>query len=143
VNPTTGYLYNADHAHFKVLFDFVNGADRKVWDHAIFLRRVLYPVLAWPFMRLAGFEIGGTIASLWLNVAGLAFFICRLRRHVGDRGAIFAAWLLALYPGAAYWGGMPYPYAFIFPGSLLAMICLLEIGSAKVGNSPAGRSRWE
>jgi hypothetical protein len=132
VDHNTGYLYNADHVHFKVLFDFVNGADRKVWDHALFLRRILFPVLAWPFMRVWGFETGGTIASLVFNVAALVFFVTRLRRHIGHRGAIFAGWLLALYPGATYWDGMPYPYALIFPGSLLLMIALMELGEASM-----------
>lgn len=127
----TGYLYNNDHPHFKVLFDFVNGADLKVWNHALLLRRILYPVLAWPFMRIGGFEVGGTIASLVFNVAGLVVALVLLRRRIGERGAIFAGWLLALYPGAMYWGGLPYPYALIAPLSMLLMIALMELPEKK------------
>lgn len=123
----TGYLYNNDHPHFKVLFDFVDGAPKKVWDKALLLRRVLYDVIAWPFMKVGGFEIGGTIASLVFNVGGFAWAMCLLRRRIGERGAIFAAWILSLCPGAMYWGGLPYPYALIFPLSLLLTIALMDL----------------
>jgi hypothetical protein len=124
--------------HFQVLFAFVNNAHRSVWNHALLLRRILFPVLGWPLMRLFGFEIGGTLASLILNVAGLVGFVWWLRRRVGERGAIFAGWLLALSPGAAYWGGLPYPYALIFPGSLLLLAGLGELEEA----GTAGRVAW-
>jgi Dolichyl-phosphate-mannose-protein mannosyltransferase len=131
VNKTTGYLYNEDHVHFRVLFDFVDGKDRAVWDKALLLRRVLYPVLAWPLMKLAGFEIGGTLASLLLNVLGFVLAVGLIRRRVGERGAVFAAWTLALYPGVTYWGGLPYPYALIFPTSLLLLLAMLELETAR------------
>lgn len=123
----TGYLYNNDHPHFRVLFDFVDGAPKKVWDKALLLRRVLYDVLAWPFMKAGGFETGGTIASLAFNLGGFVAAMGLLRRRLGERGAIFAAWVLALYPGAMYWGGLPYPYAMIFPLSLLLTIALMYL----------------
>jgi hypothetical protein len=130
VQPPHGYLYNPDHVHFKVLFQFVDGADRSVWDRALFLRRILFPVLAYPFMKLWGFEIGGAIGSLVLNVAGFIAFVVLVRRFVGERAAIFAAWLLALYPGAGYWGGLPYVYSTIFPFSLLLTAGLLALNKA-------------
>jgi hypothetical protein len=131
VDPRTGYLYNADHVHFKVLFDFVNGADFQVWNKALFLRRILFDVAAWPFMRIAGFEVGGAIASLVFNVLGLVAALHLLRRRIGERGAIFAGWLLALYPGAMYWGGLPYPHALIAPLSTLLMIALIDLPAAR------------
>ena len=39
VNKVTGYLYNEDHVHFRVLFDFVDGKDRTVWS----LREGIHP----------------------------------------------------------------------------------------------------
>ncbi len=135
----TGYVYNNDHPHFRALFDFVNGADEKLWHNALFLRRILFAVLAWPFMRVGGFEIGGTIASLVFNVVGLIAALHLLRRRIGERGAIFAGWLLALYPGATYWGGLPYPHALIAPLSTLLMIALLDLPDAS-GRKLAGLS---
>jgi hypothetical protein len=127
VVPTTGYAYNGDHIHFRVLFDFVDGRDRSVWDHAILLRRILFPVLGWPLMKLLGFEIGGTVTSLILNTAAFAAALFVLRRWIGERGAVFAGWIMALYPGAAYWAGLPYTYALIFPSSLLLMLALMRL----------------
>jgi hypothetical protein len=127
VMPETGYAYNGDHIHFRVLFDFVDGSDRSVWDHALLLRRILFPVLGWPLMKLLGFEVGGTVTSLMLNTAAFVAAVTVLRRWVGERGAVFAGWLLALYPGAAYWAGLPYTYALIFPASLLLMLALMRL----------------
>lgn len=130
VDKATGYLYNTDHEHFRVLFDFVDGKSRAVWDQALLLRRILYPALAWPFMKLGGFEAGGVVFSLLVNVVAFVFAGFELRRHLGERGATFAMWLLALYPGAAYWGGLPYTYALIFPASLLLMLLLIRLSKA-------------
>ena len=124
---STGYAYNPDHVHFRALFDLVDGRDRAAWGGAIMARRILFPALAWPLMRALGFELGGTLASLALNVVGFVAAAAVLRRRVGDRGAAAAAWLMALYPGAAYWAGLPYAYAVIFPASLLLMLGLLRL----------------
>jgi len=121
---STGYLSNLDHAEFTKLFAFVDGQDRSTWADAQFLRRILFPVLAWPLMKLAGFTVGGFLTSLVLNLVGFVFAVGFIRREVGPAGGVLAAWLLALYPGAAYWAGLPCPYALIFPCSLLLMIAL-------------------
>jgi len=131
VDKATGYLYSTDHEHFRVLFQFVDGQSRTAWDGAILLRRILYPALAWPFMKLGGFEAGGVVFSLLVNIAALIFAAFELRRRFGERGATFAIWLLALYPGAAYWGGLPYTYALIFPASLLLMLLFVRLSTAK------------
>jgi hypothetical protein len=133
VFPPYGYAYNGDHRHFRVLFDFVDGSDRSVWDHALLLRRILFPVLGWPLMKLLGFEIGGTLASLAINLACFVWALVLLRRLIGERAAIFAAWVLALYPGAAYWAGLPYPYALICPASLLLMVGLMRLAGGSRG----------
>ena len=132
VAKETGYLYNIDHEYFRVLFDFIDGAPRSVWDNTILMRRILYNVLAWPFMKIGGFEIGGTIASIVFNVAAFACSMLLLRNRIGEKGAIFACWLLALYPGSMYWGGLPYPYASIFPLSLILMIALIDLPNLKI-----------
>jgi hypothetical protein len=54
-----------------------------------------------------------------------------LRRKIGSKGAILAAWVLALYPGAAYWAGLPYAYSLIFPFSLLLLIALNELEACR------------
>lgn len=135
VDAANGYLYNIDHEVFRTLYEFVNGADRTAWDKALLLRRILYPVLAWPFMRMGGFEAGGLVANLVYNWAGLLGSLWLFRRQVGERGAIFAGWLLALYPGAAYWAGLPYVHSLIFPCCLLLMHGLVAL------SDPASRRK--
>lgn len=137
VDKATGYLYNTDHVHFRVLFDFVDGAERKIWDRALLLRRILFPVLAWPFMKLAGFEVGGTIASLVFHAIAFVVSLNFIGRRFGGRAASLAAWLIALYPGAAYWGGLPYSYALIFPASLL-----LTLGIISLADAPLKKVLW-
>jgi hypothetical protein len=122
----SGYLYNPDHAHFQALFNFVDHRDPKTWE-SLLVRRILYNVLAYPFMKAAGWEWGGTIASICFNVAAFFLFVRGVRQRIGERGAVFAAWLLAVYPGAAYWAGLPYLYALIVPGSLLLMLALVAM----------------
>jgi hypothetical protein len=126
-----GYLYNPDHAHFQALHAFVSGGDRGVWDGAILLRRILYPALAAPFVALGGFEVGGTVASLTFNLLGFVGVAAWMRRRFGTRGAAAGVWVLALYPGAAYWAGLPYLYALIAPLSLALLLALEELAAAR------------
>ena len=130
IDPATGHAYNQDHIHFRVLFDFVDGQPQAVWDKALLLRRILYPVICYPAMKLLGFAAGGVTMNLLLNLAAFIGAGWWLRKNTGERGAIFAGWLLALYPGFAYWVGMPYQYAIIGPGSILLTIALAKLGTA-------------
>jgi hypothetical protein len=150
VDPATGYLYNPDHIHFRAMFDFVDGAERSTWHNALFLRRILYNVLAYPAMKAAPtWEIGGTLAAIGMNLAAFLYFLHVVRRRIGERGALFAAWCLALYPGAAYWVGLPYSHTLIAPVSLLLTLVLawiwddrgwrpLLLGSAALGIANLG-----
>ncbi len=122
--PPYGYLYNTDHPHFATLYKFLDGQPPSTWDGAILFRRILYPVLAYPFMKLMGFELGGTAAGLVINLAAFMLFVRFLHRQIGARGATLAAWILALYPGASYWSGLPYMYTMIVPCSLLLTVAL-------------------
>jgi hypothetical protein len=133
VSRATGYAFNQDIPHFRALFFFVDGRDRSTWDHAILLRRILFPVLGWPFMKAFGFETGGTIASIAFNLAGFVAALSVLRRRVGERGAVLAGWLLALYPGAAYWAGQPFTYSLIVPSSLLLLLGLWRLTELPLG----------
>ncbi len=130
-DPATGYLYNGDHAFHRTLFAFVDGEPRAAWQDSILLRRVLYAVLAWPWMHTLGFELGGIVFNLGANFLGFLAGVAMVRRHVGLRGATLGAWLFALYPGAAYWVGHPYAYALIFPLGIAAFWILLELPSAR------------
>lgn len=124
------YLYNCDHPHFAATFKFLEGAPRSSWEFSVVIRRILYPLLAFPFMKVLGFETGGFVANLVITVAAFVVFVVFVRRQIGDRAAISTMWLLATYPGIAYWIGLPYSYAWIVPGSLLAAILLSRLSTA-------------
>ncbi len=134
-DPETGYVYNTDHVHFQAMYDFVDGADPSTWNNALFLRRILFNVIAYPLMKATpSWEVGGILASILFNVGAFVYFLRSVRHKIGERGAIFGGWILALYPGATYWAGMPYSHALIFP------ICLiLTLALGKMADNPGWR----
>jgi len=117
VSKRCGYLFNLDHVHYRAAFDMLDGAPRAAWQWSMTLRRILYPLLAYPFMKAAGYVVGGFIASTLLNVAALIALSVFVGKRWGDRAAIIAMWLLATSPGVTYWGAAPYPNAAIVPVS--------------------------
>jgi len=117
VSKSCGYLFNLDNPQYRAAFDMLDGAPRNAWEWSITVRRILYPLVAFPFMKVAGFVVGGFIASALINVGALIAMALFLRRRWGDRAAIVGAWLLAVYPGVTYWGALPYANATIVPVS--------------------------
>ena len=120
-------LVSVDHDHFVSIFRMLDGDPRESWVWSVLLRRVLFPLLAFPLMKLFGFFIGGVIASVLLQIAGMLAFGRFIDRKFGRPAAIAILWLLATYPGIAYWAALPYAYVVIVPGSLLAMVVLYEL----------------
>lgn len=121
------YLVNCDHAHFLWSFQMLDGWPRTIWHHSVVLRRTLYPLLAYPWMKVLDFEHGGLLTNFLLAAAALVGFTVYVARKVGDRAATAAALLLATYPGVHYWIGLPYCYAIIVPCSLGAAVALREL----------------
>jgi len=125
------YLLNIDHFHYKASFLMLDGAPRDQWDFSVALRRILYFLIAYPFMKVLGFGAGGLVTNVLISAGSLAVFWFALRRRFEGRfeGRIPAAvlWLLATYPGWFYWGGLPYSYAAIVPASLLCLVLLWRV----------------
>ena len=121
------YLANVDHDQFVSVYRMLAGDPRESWEWSVVLRRVLFPLLAFPLVKLAGFLVGGVIASALVHVAAMLAFAIFVRRRLGFAAAISVLWLLATYPGITYWAGLPYSYVLIVPGSLLAMILLHQL----------------
>jgi hypothetical protein len=78
-------------------------------------------------MKLAGFELGGFVASLVCQLAALVALARHLRRRHGDDAAAVGIWLTALYPGITYWAALPYAYAAIVPASIALFIVLADL----------------
>ncbi|MBF0147042.1 MAG: hypothetical protein HQL84_13150 [Magnetococcales bacterium] len=122
-----GYLANIDHpVHFQPFLLF-KGAPPELWQSSILLRRILYPVLAWPLVAQLGYDMGGLLTNILLTLAGILVWLLFIHRQVGRTGAITSAWLLATYPGITYWVGLPYSYAVIVPAMLIACVLLWKI----------------
>jgi hypothetical protein len=125
-----GYLANIDHPHFVATYLMLDGAPSEQWAFSVVLRRIAFPIFAYPFMKIAGFDAGGFMASVILNLAAFVGFTCFVRRRYGDGAGAITAWVLATYPGISYWAGLPYAYATIVPSCLLGAILLTELERA-------------
>src|SRR3954451_23846126 len=126
------YPLNIDNPHFKATFLMLDGAPRAQWAFSVVLRRILYPLLAYPFMKLLGFGAGGLVTNVLVAVGSLAFFWLALRRRLGAQPPLAILALLATYPGWMYWAGLPYSYAAIVPLSLLCLVLLWRLESGDV-----------
>jgi len=130
------YLGNVDHPHFLATFALLEGHPSSEWSWSVVLPRILYPVVAYPLMKLiavmtgdseSGFLLGGILTTILAHIIVLGVFVSFIRKRYGRISAIAAAWLIATYPGITYWAGLPYCYAAIVPISLLAVILLVHI----------------
>lgn len=118
------YLVNGDHPHFEATYLFLKGEPAERWSQSVVLRRILFPLIAYPFMQASDYLRGGVVASIFLHiVAGLIFLRFLLRRY-GAEALIAAAFILPTFPGITYFGGLPYSYACIVPFTLLGFIGL-------------------
>ena len=131
VDPGTGYAYHIDHPQHRATYELLRGSDRELWEDSVLLRRILYAILAWPFTIGLGFEVGGVLAGLFWNLIGFGAWVWWVRARWGEAVAMKALWLGALYPGAAYWGGLPQVYVLIFPLTLCLAMALHELAERK------------
>ncbi len=124
------YLVSVDHPHHIAPFFMLMGAPPEYWQWSVVLRRILYPIAVYPFVRLAGVLAGGLIANILFTVAAQIGFASLIARKFGRSSGIATLWLLATYPGITYWAGLPYSYSAIVPASLFCMALLVRIDEA-------------
>jgi hypothetical protein len=127
VLPECSYLVNSDDVHFKATFDMLRGAPSDQWNFSVVLRRILYPVLAFPFMKAFGFWRGGFYCNILMQVLVLAAWAGFLQKNLGDPASRAGTWLTATYPGIMYFAGLPYSYAMIVPLCLLSTMLLYNL----------------
>jgi hypothetical protein len=130
IDKPCNYLLNSDHVHFEATFLMLDGAPREQWEFSIYLRRILFPLFAFPFMKAFGFLTGGVVASALVQLAAYAMFVLHVRKRAGDAAGYAAIALVALYPGTYYWAGLPYNHAVIAPLSMVGVLLLREIERA-------------
>lgn len=135
VNPPSlepcHYLINVDHRHHIAPFFLLGGLPPEYWDRSVVLRRILYPIVAYPFVLVADFMWGGLIANMAITVTAMVTFARHINRRFGSAAAIAVAWLLSTYPGITYWAGLPYGYAAIVPASIVCLIMLYRLDEAQ------------
>ncbi len=136
VSRPCGYLLNVDDPHHKAVFQMLDGQPRARWERSVVLRRLLFPIFAYPFMKAGGYLTGGFVASLLWQLGGLCALAWHLRRRHGEAAAIAGSWLLAVYPGITYWAALPYAYVAIVPASIVLFI-LVEHLDERRGKAPA------
>ncbi len=121
------YLVNIDHDLFKAVYEMIDGQERGKWSWSEGLRRVLFPLLAYPAMKYWGFETGGFIASVIINLLAFISFILFLRKEIGEKAAIAGILILTLNPGVMYWVGLPYAHVLIVPCTLWLTIIMHKL----------------
>ncbi len=121
------YLVNIDHGDFKETYYMIDGQDKSKWEMSIYLRRILYPLLAYPAMKSLGFEIGGFIVGAIINLLAFISFVFFLKKEMGEKAAIAGVVLLSLNPGVMYWVGLPYAQTLIVPCALWLTIIMFKL----------------
>ena len=119
------YRVNIDHPHFVAVYRMLEGRPAEEWKDSVVLRRILHPLLAYPWMKAFGYDLGGLLFNIFLHFVALIGLALAIRRYFGARAATLVSWLFATYPGYAYWVGLPYSYAFIVPASVMCVIAML------------------
>jgi hypothetical protein len=118
VEPKCNYLFNGDYYQFSALFRLLDGKSRSDWEYTVVLRRILYNVIAYPFMKFFEHDLGGIITNFIITIAAFFSFAFFSLRTTGLKGSIAGMWLLSMYPGITYYSGQPFLYAIIVPGCL-------------------------
>ncbi len=120
-----GYLANIDHENFRYTYLALQGYPKEIWQDSVVLRRVLYPILSYPFMEYFGYVRGGFIFNVLLHTLTL-IVLCRfITKRLGWYVGVLVAWIFASYPGIVYWIGLPYSYAIIIPAVVFAGIAIV------------------
>ena len=127
VEPKCHYLYNGDYYNFSALFRLLDGKPKSEWEFSVVLRRILYNVMAYPFMKAFEHDLGGIIFNALLTFAAFICFVVFSLRRTGPAGTVAGMWLLALYPGITYYSGQPFLYAIIIPGYLWLYMLLCKM----------------
>lgn len=119
-----GYVYNIDHGQFVATYDMLAGGERGAYEWSVVLRRILYPLVCYPFMKWLGFETGGLLVNVVVTLFVFVFFVSFLRKQFGEYAALAGMWLGATFPGIFYFSGLPYCYAMIAPLCLVMLVVL-------------------
>lgn len=131
------YLLNVDHYHWVAIFSMLRGEPVEMWVGSVMLRRLLFHVIALPFVNVFGVLAGSLIASCLIHLVAVGGFALFVAKRIGETAAITVLWLLATYPGITYWAGLPYAYVVIVPGSIACFLLLYRLQAAETAREVA------
>src|SRR5215470_5238176 len=89
------YRINGDDRHFRAVFLMLDGRPRAEWEFSVVLRRILHPILAYPWMKAFGYRLGGLLFNVLSHVVALIGLALAIRRFFDARAAVLVSWLLA------------------------------------------------
>lgn len=110
-----GYIVNYDYTHYECNYNFIMGNPLETWSNGWVLRRELFYILSFPFLKIFGLYVGGTIAAFIITLIGFYTFIRFVYNNIGINQAYIAMLLLGSYSGIMYWIGSPFAQVMIVP----------------------------
>lgn len=131
------YIVNYDHLLYHANYLMLKGEDFKYWHFNVVQRRILYYVLALPFMKLFGFHWGGFITTLLITLASVFYAYRYVKRSYGEPSGLLFLLLMCTYPGIMYWCGTSFAQVIIVPLCLVFFIQLRQYVE-----DPSNRRAW-
>lgn len=122
-----GNIVNYDYKHYQCNYDFIMGEPAEKWNFGWVLRRELFYILAFPFLKIFGFYIGGIIAAITITLISFYAFIRFIYNNLGVQQAYVGVILLSTYPGIMYWIGSPFAQVMIVPCCLLIYMLMWKM----------------
>ena len=119
------YLVNYDHLLYKATYHMLNNEPRELWWFNVVQRRILYYLIAFPFMKWLGFASGGFVATMLITLLAVLYAYRFVKKKYGDRSALFFMLLMSTYPGIMYWCGTSFAQVLVVPLCLIFYIRML------------------
>ncbi|MCG6144902.1 hypothetical protein [Leptospira bandrabouensis] len=110
-------IANIDHTHFEAVFKFLDGAPIYEISFSVVLRRILYYLIAYPFMKVFGFFLGGVLSNFLIYL--LFYYFLYFSNFSKQFNPYYISFLLVTYPGIYYFIGLPYSYNLTVIGSII------------------------
>lgn len=120
------YIVNYDHLLYQANYRMLRGDGREFWWFNYVHRRILYYLLAYPFMQWLGFFVGGFVVTAVITLLAVLYGRQYVRKKYGDESAFFFTLLMCTYPGITYWCGTAFSQVTVVPLCILFYVLMRE-----------------
>jgi len=131
------YIVNYDHFAYMATHAMLDGQPREHWIFNVIQRRILYFIIAFPFMKWLGFLSGGFLCTLLITLLSIGYTYRHVQNSYGRNVALFFLILMCSYPGIAYWCGTSFAQVTVVPLSLV-----FYVGMLVYENDPSNRNAF-